>query len=77
MILAIVIYLFYTYYRKRRQNAPRTNMLNETAEQDKTKDISTDINQAYETIDVHYMHPSEMGPAGSERTAEAIYEFPL
>ena len=77
MILAIVIYLFYTYCRKRRQNATRNNVLNETADQDKIKDISTDINQAYETVDVHYMHPSEMGPAGSERAAEAIYEFPL
>ena len=52
-------------------------MLNETTEQDETKDISTDINQAYETVDVHYVHPREMGQSGSERAAEAIYECPL
>ena len=52
-------------------------MLNETAEQDKTKDISTDINQAYETVDVLCVQPREVGKAGSESTAEAIYECPL
>ena len=51
-------------------------MLNETAEQDKTKDTSTDMDQVYETVDVHYVHPREMGQAGSERAAEAIYDFP-
>ena len=73
MIPVIVIYLFYSYSRKRYQNASRMNVLNETAEQDKTKDI----NQVYETVDVHYVHPREMGQAESERTAEAIYDFPL
>ena len=77
MIPVIVIYLFYSYSRKGYQNASRMNVLNETAEQDKTKDISTDINQVYETVDVHYVHPREMGQAESERTAEAIYDFPL
>ena len=50
-------------------------MLNETAEQDRTKDIATDINQAYESVDVHYVEPHEVGKAGSVSTAEAIYEF--
>ena len=77
MILAIVIDLFDSYCRKRYQNAPRTNVLNETAEQDKMKNISTDMDQVYETVDVHYVHPREMGQAGSERAAEAIYECPL
>ena len=53
------------------------NVLNETAEQDKTKDISTDMDQVYETVDMHYVRPREMGQAESERTAEAIYDFPL
>ena len=52
-------------------------MLKGTADQDKTKDISTDMDQVYETVDVHYVQPSEMGQAGSERAAEAIYECPL
>ena len=52
-------------------------MLNETTEPDKTKDISTDMDQVYETVDVHYVHPREMGQAGSERAAEAVYECPL
>ena len=52
-------------------------MLNETTEQDKTKDISTDMDQVYETADVHYVQPREVGQAGSERAAEAIYDFPL
>ena len=69
--------MFGSYSRKRHQNVPRMNVLDETAEQDKTKDISTDINQAYETVDVHYVHPSYMGQVGSERAAEAIYDFPL
>ena len=73
----IIIYLFNSCCRKRHQNAPRNNVLNETAEQDKTKDISTDINQAYETVDVHYVQPREVGKAGSVSTAEAIYECPL
>ena len=42
-----------------------------------TKDISTDINQAYETVDVHCVQPREVGKAGSVSTAEAIYECPL
>ena len=52
-------------------------MLNETAEQDMTKDISTDINQAYETVDVHCVQPREVEQAGSVSTAETIYECPL
>ena len=52
-------------------------MLNETTEQDKTKDISTDMDQVYETVDVHYVQPREVGKAGSERAAEAVHECPL
>ena len=52
-------------------------MLNDTAEQDKTKDISTDINQAYETVDVHYVQPREVGKAVSVSAADSIYECPL
>ena len=52
-------------------------MQNETAEQDETKDISTDMDQVYETVDVHYVQPREMGQAASERAAEAVYECPL
>ena len=74
----LVSYMFcYSYCRKRCHNAPRMNMLNETTEQDKTKEISTDMDQVYETVDVHSVQPREMGQAGSERAAEAIYKCPL
>ena len=69
--------LFICFCRKRHQNAPRTNVLNETAEHDKTKDISTDVDQVYETVDVHYMQLREVRNAGSMSAAEAIYECPL
>ena len=52
-------------------------MLNETAEHDKTKDISTDVDQVYETVDVDYMQLREVKKAGSMSAAEAIYECPL
>ena len=32
LVLVIIIYLFGSYSRKRRQNAPRVNVLNETVE---------------------------------------------